>query len=463
MAGFGHGRFGREPFGRADWSALAVTGNMSDRMMAEDEAAEGIFAKILGMAQDGIDFPRSKVIDFPKLRDVFDVASRFTNTVNVVVVSAAARTDPDWGSYVSIVVNADFEDIGAGWKASLVAEAELTVIRVRKQERRIDVTGAVVIPAVSSTITFYAPEQVTSLYRDFGLIPDRYFDESFLRAEIAHAVQWLGLKGSNEGYVLRGKVSGYTIVIEKLYGVDPSYIGLLLSGERFEYPSGSGEYLTSVAPLFPAYDDVAADLIDTDTLCKDLTLTFPYTVSSVTASSDSPLVGTSLHLVQFSADLVEPGLVDRWQLIDSAGSVFWLESRVTDSSYYVAGKTVPVTGAASIKYICEELYDCGWCPTHYLRLVISPTAELLAAFPDSSGDATQRMLEKIEQVKPVHVVFASIVERTTVTVVAGTSVTPTSLEVDTPVAGAYQFDVPGMTDEFALDQEAGPGVTDTFT
>ncbi len=462
MPGFGHGPFGHGPFGRADWARDVVRGNVPPLMLAQDEAAEGIFTSILVLAESALDPLFVKAREFPDVLHPGLSPSKFTDAVDVGVGTATrvtAAEDPEWGPYVSLDTgNSPLSGIGAGWRMESDGTV-FEVLRVRKEEARIDLYGKVA-PASYATYKFYAPELITALYSDHGVVPDRYHGDTFLRGDIDHCLRWMELKGTADGYAKRGRVAGFIVVVSQLWQVDASFIGLLAAGEYFEYPSGEGTYLTTVPPLMARYDDVVADFIEADHLARDIAaaLTFNRVIVDVT-SDPPPLTGTSEHLVELDGEVRAIGLLGRWMLTDADGNEFWLEREESDVEYVVVGRVTPVLGPCTVEYVAALAECCNWCPSHYVHVRITPTPELLASFPGTSGDATLRLRTKLEEVKPAHVEFARFVSSLTTTV-GGGSVAITSSETNWTEAGTMHYDV-NPADEFVPDSDA-PYVSDTY-
>ncbi len=456
--GFGHGPFGSGRFGRADWPVAVLDSNVPEQMTADDVAAEGVFQKILNTTHDSFEFLRQRAEAMPNLRRPLDVASRFTKTESVVVESTSkiTRLDDDyelWGNHVQLVCEDPPVDIGAGWVAEKDGLA-YRVLRVRKQENRVDVAGT--LDPGTGEITFSAPEQISALYKDFGLDPDRYYDDRFLRLELENAVQWLNRKGLDKGYVFRALCAGFDVTVYPLWAIDlTEWLGIVEYSDAFQYPSGSGDWLTWMSPTFPTYDDIAADVIEADHLYADVEdeLVFAAEIVAVTLSPDAPYDQFSEHEIELAAEFTAMGLPDLWQVTDSAGTRFAIESRVDGTHMIVGGMIAPVVGACTFKVRGRVYENELWSKTHYLKLVIAARDELLASFPGDSGDATARLIAKLNEVKPAHVVFASIIETHESVIDIDATVDQRIREVNAGApAGVLRYDdVPA--DEFGTDDD----------
>lgn len=85
------------------------------------------------------------------------------------------------------------------------------------------------------------------------------------RGFVRNAVQWMALKGTEQGYKIRGNVSGFDVQVAPLYRLSSSVPSLVGIGAEFEIPPGSGKLYTNIAPSLPLYDETPADIVATDT------------------------------------------------------------------------------------------------------------------------------------------------------------------------------------------------------
>lgn len=466
MPGFGHDSFGDSPFGQADWTTQVLEGRVPAVARAQDEEADNLFMRLIGLPREGFDFLRDKIEDLFALRHPLLVPSRYSTTEEVEVVSAEVVTDDEtWGEYVTLICTDSPQDIGAGW---LIDNEELrqVVLRVFKEEKRIDIRGRVA-PTVGD-LTFHAPEQLTVMYQDFGLVADRYLGDAIMRGELDTAPVWLGLKGSEDGYVNRGRTAGFDVTVYPLWVIDMDlWGGYVEVADTFTW---DGHTLTTIAPRWPLFDEIACDAIPLDEFGED-EIDFAYTISDIEIDDgiggtipdpDTTYpVGTEYLLYFAEPDVWEVGDLGRWVVVDARGTVFAIEEKIDADTFVVSGAIPPVVGACTIRYECGLLETPEWSKTHYLKLVIVPTEELLEQFPGDSGDAIARLILREEEVKPAHVEFAAIVEQTSSTTnMSPVAVSGTQREViDFVLAGTQLLDyIPA--DFIPLDTPDQHSVTD---
>lgn len=143
-----------------------------------------------------------------------------------------------------------------------------------------------------------------------------------------------------------------------------------------------------------------------------------YVVTATTAADPSILDA----ILPKAADGVPLQEMGTWEVIDSAGTKFFIESipaEVGSASppvytFEVEVAVAPAVGAASLRYVCETQILCSYCPASKVRVFL--TAGSIAS---ETGIAIQKALERVllrieEEVVPAHVdivaVFSQIFE-----------------------------------------------------
>jgi len=412
MAGFGRGKFGQGPFGRADWSKLVLHENVPPVSRKTDEDAGGYFAAILDAIKPSLDFLLQRVRDFTSLRHPGFVTSKYSVTESIEITSTEKILDADsdgWGQHIQLFCATSPVDIGADWKTE-INDTTYTVIRVNRYENRIDVTG-IVEPSVG-TASFYRPEQLSTLYADYGLTPDRYFNDTFMRGELEHAVSWLNVKGANTGYAYRGRMSGYDVAVYPCWKIDPIWLSELSDDEYFQYPDGSGTYYTVIAPRFVLFDEYTTDFIPADTLSRDIDASLlditTYLLTDVVVP-DGELTVDSEYQIEAHVAVVEIADVSNWTIIDSSGSEFALESQLTDRIFTVRGSIEPQMGACTFRYNPPVVESSMWCKSNLVKLIIEQN-DTFETVEEDPGDAGTRLIGKLNDVKPAHVMFVDVTE-----------------------------------------------------
>jgi len=143
----------------------------------------------------------------------------------------------------------------------------------------------------------------------------------------------------------------------------------------------------------------------------------PTVTATATGTGASPLTGPE-PLVNFSGGKDEfPTLpeailiIGRWLLEDDNGETYWIETLPTQSAvgpppeydFEVTAVAAPVLGDAILRYQCEEVSMCSVCPSYKILVTASLTAELASEGPLAIERAWERLITRLEQVKPAHV------------------------------------------------------------
>jgi hypothetical protein len=281
------------------------------------------------------------------------------------------------------------------------------------------------------------PALLPLLGQDFNIEVDQHQPESYQRSSVRNAKQWLIRKGAQRGYDIIGKISGYRVVAQGLWRL-ASIPSWLSPDEVFEIPPGEGKYYTTVDPLIPFFDEIAADVIPLDYACRE---TPNWTTDAITPPVPSPPDGTSVEdaigivmenmPIISTTDLgsgrwrirVGPG-VDLWPIaaigywyanfVTMAGQAFYLEAAPVEvvvgtwEFEILAGASPTFGSTVSIDYECHFWITCDYCRASLLRIEVV-AAEVLSEPEALLGDAMGRLSRKILQAVPVHVRTTDIV------------------------------------------------------
>jgi hypothetical protein len=199
-------------------------------------------------------------------------------------------------------------------------------------------------------------------------------------------------------------------------------------------------YYTNQLPTRPRFDEINGELMQTivgvshflpDMYCFDPNSIDSFTVN-ITAATPTVSTGVPINYQVTAVGLTQAGTgnfstcavilgLGNWKITDTAGNLFWVESvpirTVTGPpevhTFNVFSSVVPVTGTATITYICPTLASCDYCKSNRVLAVISP-GEILTEHPDSLAleDAFARVVRRLEQeVKPAHVDLVPVMEQ----------------------------------------------------
>lgn len=396
---FGKLPFGNFPFGRHDY--VRATQHVPTVFAQQDEAAGGMFQGFLDVSRGSFDFILNKIRTLDKLRHPLLVPSRYTEVESISVLSFETISDADsegWGPHVQLTCDSQPIAIGAGWRIQ-TADAQFVVMRVRREEKRVDIIGDL-SPGLGTWETF-APEQLTTMYRDSGIPADQYMDEGMIRGELHNAPNYLLLKGSNTGYVARGLAAGFRVTVFPLWEYNPDIFGDYVGSDSLQYVDREGNlhFLTYVPPTWPKIDQVRADAFPTGLRCEDLTLNERSESITITAVSSA----NSLHTLTLNARVHKIGSASggRWTMTQG-GSSWVIEQVVSDTSLTVYGPTAPGVGSATLTYACIANETCEYCKTHFIKITVQPLDELSAS-GGADGNAFGRLMAKLTKMIPAHV------------------------------------------------------------
>lgn len=358
--------------------------------------------------------------------DLTGLLSFSTGSVTVVGSGTAFLAEVVAGQYIVPDVGGRF----VGKIETVVNNTTITLSEPWRGENRVSVAG-VVVTASDGASKLRPPALLPYLGSDFGVEVDQYEPESFQRSSVRDAKQWLVRKGAQRGYDIIGKISGYRVVAYGLWRIG-SIPAWLSPEEVYEIPPGSGKYYTSVDPLLPSFDDIAADVIPLDYACRE---TPNWTSEAITPPIPSPPDGTPVEAaigyltqglsISGVTELgggwwriqVGPG-VDLWPIAfigqwyanfpTISGGKFFLETQPVEvvagtwEFEIVAGETPTFGATVNIDYECGLVINCDFCRSSLLRIEVIPV-EVLTEPDVSMEDATGRLLRKIDKAVPVHV------------------------------------------------------------
>lgn len=89
---------------------------------------------------------------------------------------------------------------------------------------------------------------IVYLGRTIGVEIDDSEPEEFQRSLVGAAVQFYRIKGTDDSYRIRGKISGFDVDVFNLFRIDASYVPLFDPVDVFEIPTGSGVFYTDQEP-----------------------------------------------------------------------------------------------------------------------------------------------------------------------------------------------------------------------
>lgn len=173
-------------------------------------------------------------------------------------------------------------------------------------------------------------------------------------------------------------------------------------------------------PLLPLFDEVNSDLMEVliDGLPPQLTNfwsidKYCWVADHVSFVSVTPTAAVALSSTTMTVTVTGPAnvvvAIGKWRLTLGT-KVYWLESvpsggpavwtfTVTGT---VAGITPDLGVAHQLEYVCAPQLSCDYCQSHRLLLEITLGA-FTGATEDSLEYVRRRILDRVEQVKPVHV------------------------------------------------------------
>jgi len=98
-----------------------------------------------------------------------------------------------------------------------------------------------------------------------------------------------------------------------------------------------------------------------------------------------------------------------WYIEDGEGTRFYFEQYSSvNRTTLIKGTIEPETGEYTLGYACQFGDDCSWCPSYKIILRVEATDEDLLADEDALDGAFDRLIEKLEGVRPEHVLHGQI-------------------------------------------------------
>jgi len=451
MPGFGSGPFGSAPFGEYYWSERTFWLDIPETDRVRDEKAESFLRYFADTIKPQFDGYREAV------RDVFDcmnplaARTRFTDRREVHVVSQEVGD-----GYVTLEIDAADADLligaGRGW---VVESQDLDfktwfVERVYKQldhpSYSTPTTPQVIVKAdhaifaeASLPLAVYLRPQsiIPFLGKNYGLDVDEYEPDEFQRSSVFNHDQWYMLKGHQSAYEVLGKISGFDITVHHLFRLRCGMEARIPALDRFEIPAGSGKWYTFIEPYRPVFDEVGADAISvlmgvkpipTDLLCFETEWTpdivpFGATMIASVGFTD-PYQGWEMVIQGDLNSVCWPG---GWYVRDSNNVEYFIEEvpeeilpgqwRVRVSKAYVRtdghaeiSLSNPALGACELDYSCHVWRSCCFCGTHKIRIVVDYLS-YVTLDPRERVSIVDRLIRKIYQVVPAHVVLAQLALR----------------------------------------------------
>jgi hypothetical protein len=295
---------------------------------------------------------------------------------------------------------------------------------------------SVVTRAIRGAAVLRPPALIQLFGSDFGLDVDTHEPESFQRSSVHDIDQWLALKGAQKSYDIIAKIAGYRAFAFALWHIDPVPSALPLN-KVFESPAGSGKFYTSIAPLHPFFDEIAADTVPLDLFCFEAP---NWTTDAITPPAPSPPDGTTVSAaiglrtqgmpVLSVTDLgggrwrIHVGPADMTTVVGIGfwyaefptipGTKFFLETLPVEGppgewNFEVYGGADPVFGAvANVSYQCRPAPTCDYCRASAIRVEVTPVEVFLD--PEALLDGVlERLAAKIRQVVPAHVRIVDVV------------------------------------------------------
>ena len=177
---------------------------------------------------------------------------------------------------------------------------------------------------------------------------------------------------------------------------------------------------TTLPPLQPRFDEINGDLLVSivppgafglDMYCWETT---PVPFSTDVALTISAVAPVSLNIWQVTVTGVPPNsanvvvAVGSWEIEDSTGTAFFLETVPADSllgpwTFLVNSSIAPATGAAILRYVCQLQLSCDYCQSYKVLFTIVPDG-ILADVGVAVERVYERVLEDLAlEAKPAHV------------------------------------------------------------
>lgn len=494
--GFGAGPFGEYPFGDSDWSDRVFWGSvpLEHRNLDTDGLHQALYEAIA----EEMNELRWSIQSIPEQRDPYKVRNREV-TETVEFSAAEVVDDPHLGVATKLSVNAgqEIEDLVPGWTV-IIEDKKYTVLRVVSykdplgagyasdpNEVWIDAEVAPVLGGPTS-YTFQAPPLLDYLAKDFGITLDENEPDFLQRSSVANVTKWWALKSTERSYEIRGEIAGFTVEVKGLYLIqDTALLSVLPADRTFVF---NGLAYTDIEPRSVRFDDFIADAVQLDVnyIYEDSSpdgmseaMAWAEDLGSVFVLSAVQMTPAELAAAQLPhgwrsyflhADLEDIATMDQGAFslilesefnpgegIYPIGTEFVIDREVDRTGgvmaqVYIGAQGTPlVTGYYRLRYRPEAETTCRWCRSHRILVTMEPTDVLIASGADLTR-AAQRLVEKLQQLIPIHVRLADAIYLVRGTVVATRTVTGEILMVTEGVAPATRRFDDFAADEFTLDE-----------
>lgn len=391
----------------------------------------------------------------------------------VSFVGGSVNVTGNGTAFLAEVAAGDYVAPRGGSLAKVLSVTNNTALVLERPYHAATATNAmgIVTQADRGAAVLGPPALIGLLGSDFGLTVDTHEPEAFQRSSVRDITQWIAVKGAQKSYDIIAKIAGYRAVAFALYRVEAPVPDALPLDDVFEIPPGSGKFYTTVVPLRPRFDEVAADTIPLDMFCWETPL---WTTDGIEPPPgpipDGVSVGDAIGWVTQALPILTTTDIGsgRWRLrvgpgVDMhtvAGIGYWYASFATmPGRFYL--ETLPVEGpvgewefeilagdsptfgaTVDVDYRCRAADDCGYCRASAIRVEVVP-AEVFSD-PDALLDGVlERLVGKLLGVVPAHVRITDIVHVVgPAQAVIGVSVQASLSRVVTAAASiGYHFDI----------------------
>lgn len=326
-----------------------------------DPQNDDALLKYVRTIQSSFEWICGKTAEFPEqIRDPLVCRTVHDENVSVELLTATA-----YDEHVTLEVNGELSEVSKGWilddgQARFLVKAVRKYIPGVQDPAEIDIEGEIE-PQLGTGKVLRPMALLPFLAADFGLEVDENEVEGFQRSSVANAVQWLGLKGSEKSFRIRGLISGFEVTVFPLYSIPESMTDPLPAGTWWKI---GGDYYTRFPPTLPRFDEIEGDSGLLDTFCWEGIAPFktakkPFDVTAVSN-------GWRVTFDAVVADLKPMLEVGNWKLVDSRdGSEVLATGDGSEVEFSVSvGKPVISPGTLTIQYtaggVTKTITDDGF-------------------------------------------------------------------------------------------------------
>lgn len=409
--------FGSSPIGQLDWGDRIW--RSIPQIYREKDAENGDYFRLLIEAiADTFFATREKSSLLPRIRDAMHCEGGFTSqTLTITSASETTAEDSEDGKpYWTLYTSSSLLSVCPGWKYSGTRQGVIKAVSAIGEY--VIVEGAENPTSEEDTLVVAPPSLLEYLAKDMGMEIDFHEPETYQRNLVERAVYWQARRGTEDGIILRSKMSGFNATVRRLFWITEWYYFALPAANTFEIPAGSGQYYTDIEPRFMRFDEVAADVTPVDDLpptsyAEDIVVTaVTGTSPNWTLTISSPAVGMI-------------GNNESWTLTLGANSYYVESFSDTEITVYAADHT-PITGTYTLSYNARNVPSIIWRPAHKVRIELEIIEPERLSEPDFLEGALTRLIRKLQKQVPAHVEFAQI---------AFTLSPSTVVEIATSIAG----------------------------